>query len=190
MPLARREVLVRAEMSAPRGYHLNRETALTRGMAIDEWFKKCLSDRQPYGPPHPVERHCRRLVPLVRAILKSDSQIWTDEIVYSAAMGVAGTLDVVATLPSNLRAVIELKSSAYTIWPEAVAEALLQAAAYFALWNHLHPEFPLDAIATYHVTPYRVHEQVISTAPALAQAIAGWSARKKQFAARYSQMEL
>ncbi|MBE9113857.1 hypothetical protein IQ273_31285 [Nodosilinea sp. LEGE 07298] len=189
MPQSRRDALVRAELTNPLNYALNREAAIAKGTAIDTWFKKCLLNGRLYGAPHPVERQCQRLRPLVRNLIQVGDQVWADERVHHIDLGYAGTLDVVATLPTGQRAVIELKSSAYTIWPEAVAEATLQAAAYAQAWNKLHPDNSTAAIVTYHVTPYLAHGHM-TTGPALTKAIAAWNKRLQQFASRYSAMEL
>lgn len=190
MPQARRDTLVRAELAAPANYHMKREAAIARGTAVDDWVKRCLREKKVYGVPHPVERQCRRLLPLVRGIIKIGGQVWTDEVVHSVPLGYAGTLDVVATLPSGLVALIELKTSAYTIWPEAVAEAQLQAAGYFLAWGRMYPDRGLTAIATYHVTPYMIHEQVVSDPSALGRAVFAWTQRLKQFASRFNALEL
>lgn len=190
MAQPRRDTLVRAEMANPKAFTLNREAAIAKGVAVDDWVKDCLTAGRSLPYPHPVERHCKRLAPLVRGIIRKAGPVWTNEVVYSVALGCAGTLDVVATLPTGLRTLIELKTSAYTIWPEAVAEAQLQAIAYFILWGKRYPNRPLDAIATYHVTPYMLHEQVISTPQALTKLIAAWTHRQKLFASRFNQLEV
>lgn len=190
MPQQRRDTLVRAEMAAPVNYQLKREAAIARGNAVDTWFKHCLLEGRVYGLPHPVELQCRRLLPLVRGIVNTGGPVWADQVVHHTDLGYAGTLDVVATLPGGLRACIELKTSAYTIWPEAVAEAQLQDAAYYLAWMHMHPDRPIDAIATFHVTPYMFHQHITSEPVALARAVQTWLMRLKQFASRYSQMEL
>ncbi|MBE9157888.1 hypothetical protein IQ265_13790 [Nodosilinea sp. LEGE 06152] len=190
MPQNRRDTLVRAELAAPVDYQLRREAAIARGTAVDTWFKRCVVDGRAYGAPHPVERQCRRLLPLVRSIIRTGGPVWVDQVVHHADLGYAGTLDVVATLPIVGLACIELKTSAYTIWPEAVAEAQLQAIAYYLAWNRMHPDETLKAIATFHATPYMLHQQVIHDPTALGRANQLWLLRQRQFASRFNQMEM
>lgn len=190
MAQSRRDTLVRAEMANPLSYTLRREAALARGTAVDHWFKTSLDAGRVLPRPHAVDAQCRRLLPLLRGILRMKAPFWTDEVVHSTALGYAGTLDVVATLPGGLRAVIELKTSAYTIWPEAIAEAQLQATAYFLAWGRMYPDRPVDAIATYHVTPYMLHTQVTHKPEAIQKLTAAWLRRLKHFASRFNQMEL
>lgn len=190
MPQARRDTLVRAEMASPVSYTLRREQALARGNAVDGWLKGTLKAGHPLPRPFVVDRQCQRLLPLVRGILQNRSPIWTDEQVHSVTLGYAGTLDLVATLPRGLRAVIEIKSAAYTIWPEAIAEAQLQAIAYFLAWARMYPDRPLDAIATYHVTPYTIHAQITHKPEILTRLTSSWLLRLKHFASRFNQMEL
>lgn len=186
----RRDTLVRAEMSNPRAYVLNREAAIARGVAVDRWFKDSLVNGQLLPVPYSVTKLCSRLAPIARGIIATGFPVFTDELVYSIAGGYAGTLDVVATLPQGFRALIEIKTSAYTIWPEAVAEAQLQGAAYFEAWGALYPDRPLDAIATFHVTPYLMHSHVLVTPPAIAAVLKGWHYRLHRFASCFSAMEL
>lgn len=190
MSQSRRDTLVRAEMANPRAYVLNREAAIARGVAVDRWFKDSLVKRQLLPVPHPVSKLCARLAPIARGIIAQEKSVFADEMVYSIAGGYAGTLDLVATLPQGYQALIEIKSSAYTIWPEAVAEAQLQGAAYFEAWGGLYPDRPLDAIATFHVTPYMLHSHVLATPAAIAAVLKGWHHRLHLFASRFSAMEL
>lgn len=188
MPQQRRDTLVRAEMASPTAYSRRRADALSRGLLVDGWVKRCMELGRAIRPPHPVERQCRRLLPLVRSILTAGGDRFVDQQVHSI-LGYAGTLDLLATLPTGQRAVVELKTSAYTIWPEAIAEAQLQAAAYAMAWNEQHPEAPAQAIATYHATPYMVHGQ-LTFGPALNLVSHQWLQRLRQFSARYSQLDL
>lgn len=189
MPQHRRDTLVRAEMANPVSYAMRREQALARGVAVDGWAKKCVIARRILGRPHPVEKQCLRLLPLIKALIDRPDFLWTDEKVYSAAYGCAGTLDIVGVLEDEAKALVELKTSAYTIWPEAIEEAQLQAAAYAQLWNKMHPLTAVNAIASYHVTPYMLHVEVRRGA-AMAKTIAGWEGRRRLFASRFSQLEL
>ena len=190
MAQSRRDTLVRAEMANPVDYTLRREQALASGIAVDSWAKRSLLLGKLQPVPHPVARQCRRLIPLVRGILKMGEEFWCDEKVYDIEAGYAGTLDIVATLPAGFRACIELKSSAYTIWPEAVAEAQLQTVAYGLAWNQLHPDTPINAIASFHVTPYMLHPQVTVNPTAIRKLEGAWKARHRLFASRFNQMEL
>jgi hypothetical protein len=190
MPQSRRDTLVRAEMAAPASYHIKREAAIARGLAVDVWFKRCLLEGRVFGAPHLVVKQCQRLTPLVRAMVKMGGEVWTDEVVHHIDLGYAGTLDVVATLPNGRRACIELKTSAYTIWPEAVAEAQLQAAAYYLAWSKIYPDRPIDAIATLHATPYMFHQQITPDHVALDRVVQTWRLRVRAFASRFNQLEM
>lgn len=190
MPQTRRDTMVRAEMAAPINYQLKREAAIAKGLAVDTWFKNCLVHGRVFGVPHPVERQCRKLLPLVRGIVKAGGPVWIDEKVHHIELGYAGTLDVVATLPSGRLALIELKTSAYTIWPEAVAEAQLQAAAYYLAWARQYPDRVPSAIATFHATPYMLHQQITPDSVALGRVVQAWLLRLRQFASRFNQLEM
>ena len=190
MPQSRRDTLVRSEMANPTAYALKREAAIARGIACDRWFKQCLTTDRLLGAPASITPQCKRLIPLVRSILREARPVWADQQVHSIPMGYAGTLDVVATLPLLGNTLLELKTTAYTIWPEAVAEAQLQAIAYALAWDGMHPESPIDAIATVHVSPYMIHTETTNTPAKLAKLTAAWHLRRKHFASRFSQMEL
>ena len=69
-------------------------------------------------------------------------------------LGYAGTLDLVAGHPLTPGLVLnELKSTGYKIWPQAIADAELQAAAYALAWPHQFPDLPIAALAP-HPPPF------------------------------------
>ena len=190
MPQQRRDTLIRAEMANPTSFQMKREAAMARGIAVDQWLKHCLTTGRLFGVPPAVAKQCSKLLPLVRGILAQDAPVWADHVVHDASSGYAGTLDIVATLATGEAFVIEVKTSAYTIWPEAVAEAQLQAIAYRAAWLKMYPARPIAGIATWHVTPYLFHEVRTVAPAALNRLEAAWWLRLRQFASRYTAMGL
>jgi DNA sulfur modification protein DndE len=69
---------------------------------------------------------------------------------------------------------------------DAIADAELQAAAYALAWPYQYPHLPITALATLHVTPYSLRENLILDPHAIAQLQGQFLKRLRGFGAAYS----
>jgi hypothetical protein len=118
-----------------------------------QWFKACCHQGKLLPLPAPIAQMGRQLKPYLAQLLALPQPLYTNQPVFNPDHGYAGTLDLVAGHPLTPGLVpYELKSTSYKIWPQAIADAELQAAAYALAWPHQFPDLPIATLAP-HPTP-------------------------------------
>lgn len=185
MTAQRRSNLVRAQVKKPVAYHQKMTTARKRGNAIDHYIKAKLADKT-LALPADYAKYRHRIDPWVRSLKESGSLFWTDQIVHDTDHGYAGTLDIVCSMPGLGIAVVDIKTTAYKVHPEAMESAMLQTAAYRAAWNLGKCTLRADAIAAVFISPYglSVHAKSGNDVENYTEQ---FYRRCKQFASAYSQ---
>lgn len=183
----KRSRLAMSQADNPLTAAIRREQGTTRGTLLDGWFKNSCLRGAVLPAPSGLEKIARQLRPYLLGLVRNPPH-YPDETLWSVRLGYAGRSDLVAP---HVRAgglvLYELKTSGYGPWPEAIAEAQLQAAAYFLLWPSIHPDLPLQGICTIHVTPYLFQERLILKGDRLTQLLSLWAVRLRMFGSAFSQ---
>ena len=187
MAPARRSRLTQALATRPLTSTRQRQAASQRGDRLDQWFKACCQQGKPLPIPAAIAQPGRQLKPYLSQLLSLPHPRYINQPVFNPDQGYAGTLDLVAGHPLTPGLVLyELKSTGYKIWPDAIADAELQAAAYALAWPYQYPHLPITALATLHVTPYSLKENLILDPDEIAQLQHQFLKRLRGFGAAYS----
>ena len=186
-PPQARAQLTQALANHPLASTRKRQTSRQRGDRLDQWFKACCHQGKLLPIPAAISPMGRQLKPYLAQLLALPQPLYPNQPVFNPDHGYAGTLDLVAGHPLTPGLVLyELKSTGYKIWPQAIADAELQAAAYALAWPHQFPDLSITALATLHVTPYSLKENLILDPGAIAQLQGQFLKRLRGFGAAYS----
>ncbi|MEM9904112.1 MAG: hypothetical protein AAF921_03700 [Cyanobacteria bacterium P01_D01_bin.44] len=127
--------------------------ARKRGNSIDAYVKTRLKRKSALLSPI-YKRYKSCIDPWINQVINRPAFAVCDQVVFNHEQGYAGTLDVVCDLPDWGMTVVNIKTCAFKIFPEAIESALLQTAAYRAAWNSCHCALRTNAIAAVFISPY------------------------------------
>jgi len=185
MPLERRSQLEQAKAKDPYKFYRSMEEGRKRG----DWLHRYAATRLRGGRlgHGPYGKWLRHVDPLLSELLEHRTHgetLWVEQECWSLRHRYAGTFDLCCEWPDLGWVLADFKTSMFKVWPDALHDGLLQAAAYRLAWGEQHPLLLPDAIAVVYVLPSGLHTTVVDDSMQLERLTDEWIRRRRRFGER------